>query len=110
MVELDEEDYDLSLSAVSSVPPEERQPESISPSGFPAPQPPEDDEPVEMTSKGPDKIDFVFDDEEDADETNSPGAVLSSGAPKEISAEPSTNVPAEQDPVADSEGAGSEGL
>ena len=39
-----------------------------------------------------------------ADETNSPGAVLSSGAPKELEAEPSTQQPAELQ--AEREGAG----
>lgn len=94
-----EEDYDLSLSAVSSVPPESAQADSLPPSGQPMALAPVDEgeanQAEHRVSQGPEKIDFIFDEEEDADETNSPGAVLSSGAPKELEAEPTTQHPSE---------------
>ena len=43
-------------------------------------------------------VEIDFDDEEDADETNSPGAVLS-GPPLEINAEPQTNLPKQVPPT-----------
>jgi hypothetical protein len=160
-----EEDYDLSLSAVSSVPPESAAQVEISdeisdaptsstnitrdvtfeveegeldaalaaalssvdsaldiaivdseaPAGAPLPMPPvgDEDEDVSEISLQPSPasapidedflreqshIEIDFDDEEDDDETNSPGAVLS-GAPRELEAEPATQNPEGMPPI-----------
>lgn len=85
---LDDEDLDISISAVASVPPNDESP--IENQGLEAELEVVMAEAHHLSEQSHVEIDF--DDEEDADETNSPGAVLS-GPPRELNAEPQTRRP-----------------
>ena len=94
----DEEDFDLSLSVVSSTPPLEAEAPSAeedqSSEAHPQPMPPVEAiqrETLGVFSNENSQVEIDFD-EEDADDSQSPGAILS-GPPQEVEAEAHTKLP-----------------
>ena len=94
----DEEDFDLSLSVVSSTPPlEANAPSEEDPQSSEAqPQPVPPVEAIQREALGvfsneSSQVEIDFDDE-DADDSQSPGAILS-GPPQEVEAEAHTKLP-----------------